>query len=205
MEELPNFFLWFSWYTFIQLGDRFDPSMAWFLSFAFAMANSAVLTWFQIKLNTLISVRAHDLWDWIIQSDARRRSRREISWCRCCRGYPIWYSNDFANSKAFPAEARIEFHLLIDIITANGESKSHSRRTNNGKSNLFIKFMLRKFMFDWEAESKWKKINFDLYKVNYSLMMINITTESNQSFTSESEFEMGRSKKYRRISFSSSY
>lgn len=147
MEELPNFFLWFPWYTFIQLGDRFDPSMVWFLSFAFAMANSVVLTWFRIKLNKLISVRAHDLWDWIIQSDARRRSRREISWCRCCRGYSIRHSNDFANSKAFPAEARIEFHLLIDIITATGESSSHSRRTNNGKSNLFIKFMPRKFMF----------------------------------------------------------
>lgn len=160
-----------------------------------------VLTWFRIKLNTLISVRAHDLWDWIIQSDAWRRSRREISWCRCCRGYPIWYSNDFANSKAFPAEARIEFHLLIDIIMKNGKSNSHSRRTNNGK---FIKFMLRKFMFGRSGIGM-EEINFDLYKVNYSLMMINITTESNQSFTSESEFEMGRSKKYRRISFSSSY
>lgn len=49
----------------------------------------------------------------------------------------------------------------------------------------FIKFMV----LCWEAKQKSRRKRgkkFDLYKVNYSLM-INITTESNQSFTTEME------------------
>lgn len=45
-------------------------------------------------------------------------------------------------------------------------------------------FMLRREAAKVELKENEKK--FDLYKVNYSLM-INITTESNQSFTTEME------------------
>lgn len=64
------------------------------------------------------------------------------------------------------------------------KSKSHSRGQQTiAKSNQIYK--IHGFVLGSEVEAKEKK-KFDLYKVNYSLM-INITTESNQSFTTEME------------------
>lgn len=58
------------------------------------------------------------------------------------------------------------------------KAANNSEIVRNGGSVKSVVSILRKK----------KRKKFDLYKVNYSLM-INITTESNQSFTTEFEME----------------
>lgn len=91
-------------------------------------------------------------------------------------------------------------HFPIDKIKyqewrIETKSKTYSRQraaANNSEMKL-IKFTVeaRAKVKASGKRRRWKK--FDLYKVNYSLM-INITTESNQSFTSEFWIWNGRKK-----------